>query len=205
MKKASNDTRFWSAGGSATLAIGSSTVRNFASCTFFSITRLLPFSRITRSSLGRLKAAVCTPRLPSPAVNTTLTTRIGASSPSLALRYFGSIGSAFSSACRCFENVCSFARLGIVAQRDEGFERRLVVEPLVLVDLVRPDGRLDRRVELHPGDVAGVVVVRAGTRRRAPCRNFLSDGRAGQVGGLAQQRRGARRARPDTRASRARR
>ena len=36
---------------------------NFASCTFFSITRLVPFSLTTRSSFGRLKAAVCTPRL----------------------------------------------------------------------------------------------------------------------------------------------
>ena len=34
-------------------------------------------------------------------------------------------------------------RLGVVTQRDERLERRLVVEPLVLVDLVRADGRLD--------------------------------------------------------------
>ena len=51
------------------------------------------------------------------------------------------------------------ARLGRVGERDERLERRLEVEPLVLVDLVRTDRRLDRRVELHPRDVARVVVV----------------------------------------------
>ena len=40
--------------GSATFEIGSSTILNFASCTFLSITRLVPFSRTTRSSFGRL-------------------------------------------------------------------------------------------------------------------------------------------------------
>ena len=44
-----------------TLAIGTSTVWNFASWMFFSITRFEPFSCTTRSSLGRLYAAVCTP------------------------------------------------------------------------------------------------------------------------------------------------
>ena len=73
---------------------------NFASCTFLSITRLVPFSLTTRSSLGRLKAAVWTPRLPSPAAKISLTTRIGAKAPSFGLRYFGSIGRLFSSSCR---------------------------------------------------------------------------------------------------------
>ena len=49
--------------------------------------------------------------------------------------------------------------LRVVAKRDERFERRLVVEPLVLVDLVRADRRLDAGVKLHPRDVAVVVVV----------------------------------------------
>ena len=43
------------------LAIGMSVLANFASCTFFSMTRFEPFSRVTRSSFGKLKAAVCTP------------------------------------------------------------------------------------------------------------------------------------------------
>jgi hypothetical protein len=42
------------AAGSAILEIGSSTILNFASCMFFSITRLVPFSLTTRSSFGRL-------------------------------------------------------------------------------------------------------------------------------------------------------
>ena len=66
VKKASNDSAPWSAGGRTIFEIGSSVLANFASCTFFSITRLVPFSRTTRSSFGRLNAAVCTPRLPSP-------------------------------------------------------------------------------------------------------------------------------------------
>ena len=41
--------------------MGVSVRSNLACCTFLSITFLLPFLRITRSSLGRLNAAVCTP------------------------------------------------------------------------------------------------------------------------------------------------
>ena len=68
VKKASNDSALLIARrDSTTFEIGTSVFANFASWTFFSITRLAPFSRITRSSFGRLKAAVCTPRLPSPA------------------------------------------------------------------------------------------------------------------------------------------
>ena len=79
-------------------------------------------------------------------------------------------------------------RLDVVAQRDEGLEGRLVVEPLVLVDLVRPDGRLDARVEFHPGDVGFVVVVaqeRSGPRLEKP----LQRGLRRQRRGLAQQSR----------------
>ena len=86
MKNASNATLFWSAAARAMREMGTSTLSNLACWLFFSITRLLPFSRITRSSLGRLNAAVCTPRLASPAENTVLTTAIGAIAPSLGLR-----------------------------------------------------------------------------------------------------------------------
>ena len=55
MKKASNETFAWSAAGSATFEIGRSTILNFASCTFFSITRLVPFSFTTRSSFGQVE------------------------------------------------------------------------------------------------------------------------------------------------------
>ena len=97
MKNASKETFERSLAGSATAAMGGSTFANLASCTFFSITRFEPFSLMTRSSFGRLNAAVWTPRLPSPALKMTLTTRMGASAPSFGLRYFASIGSAFSS------------------------------------------------------------------------------------------------------------
>ena len=81
-------------------------------------------------------------------------------------------------------------RLRFVADGDERFERRLEVEPLVLVDLVRADRRLDRRVELHPCDVARVVVVgeeRLGAGRQEALQRRLRR----RVGRLAQQRRGA--------------
>ena len=56
-------------------------------------------------------------------------------------------------------------RFGLVLDGDEGLERGLVVEPLVLVNLVGPDRQLDGRVELHPLHVAVVVVVRQKRRR----------------------------------------
>ena len=109
MKNASKATLPWSPDASATFEIGTSTLSNFACWLFFSMIRLLPFSRITRSSLGRLNAAVWTPRLPSPAENTVLTTAIGASAPSLGLRYFGSIGRLFSISCSEPANCCSLS------------------------------------------------------------------------------------------------
>ncbi len=49
--------------------------------------------------------------------------------------------------------------LRLVAHRDERLECGLVIEPAVFVHLVRPDCRLDRRIQFHPGDIARVVVV----------------------------------------------
>ena len=77
-------------------------------------------------------------------------------------------------------------RLDVVAKGDERLERRLVVEEFVLVDLVRSDGRLDRALELHPRDVAVVVIV--GQKRLRALREKRLQGRLGrQVGGLTQQ------------------
>ena len=109
MKNASKETSARSAADSATVEMGVNTVSNLASCTFFSITRLAPFSRTTRSSFGRLNAAVCTPRFASPAANTTFTTRIGASAPSVGFRYRGSIGSASSRPCSWSPNRATVA------------------------------------------------------------------------------------------------
>ena len=193
-----------SAAARATCAMGSSTLSNFASCTFFSITRLVPFSFTTRSSLGRLKAAVCTPRLASPAVKTTLTTRMGASAPSFGLRMRGIDGQVVLQLLQLAGEARQLRRLRLVAHGDEGLEGRLVVEPLVLVDLVGADGGLDGRVELHPGHVARVVVVGeegGGARLEVA----LQRGLRGEGGRLAQQRRGRAPARPGTRGCRARR
>ena len=76
--------------------------------------------------------------------------------------------------------------LGVVAQRDERLERRLVVEELVFVDLVRSDGRVDVALELHPGDVAVVVVVRQEGLRALIEKRFQRRLRR-QLGRLAQQ------------------
>ena len=65
---------------------------------------------------------------------------------------------------------------GIVSHGDEGLECRLVVEPLVLVDLVGPDRRFDRRVELHPGHITRIIVVggeRFGPQLEIPAESWV--------------------------------
>ncbi|MNY77791.1 hypothetical protein D3C86_2178170 [compost metagenome] len=54
VKKESKSTSFWSAGFSTSFEIGVSVDLNFASWTFFSITRLEPRWLMMRSSFGRL-------------------------------------------------------------------------------------------------------------------------------------------------------
>ena len=70
--------------------MGIRTLLNLASVTFFSITFLEPFLVRTRSSLGRLKAAVCTPARVSPAVKSSITTLIGEAAPRLVKYFLGS-------------------------------------------------------------------------------------------------------------------
>ena len=70
---------------------------------------------------------------------------MGASAPSCGLRYFGIDRQRVLELLQMGGERLQLLRLGFVANRDERFERRLGVEPLVLVDLVRADGRLDRR------------------------------------------------------------
>ena len=88
-----------------------------------------------------------------------MTTRIGESAPSFGLRKAGSIGQAVLQALELAGEFRQLAGLGVVSQRDEGFERGLGGKPRILVDLVRADGRFDRAIELHPRDVGRVVVV----------------------------------------------
>jgi predicted RNA-binding protein with PUA-like domain len=72
---------------------------------------------------------------------------------------------------------------------DERLEGGLVAEELVLVGLVGADGHLHRRVEVHPGDVARVVVVALeGVGPQGE--ELLERGVVGEGRGLAQEIRG---------------
>ena len=79
--------------------------------------------------------------------------------------------------------------LGFVADGDVGFEAGLVAEQLVVVGLVGADGDVERRVEIHPGDVAGVIVV-GEEGVGAQGQEFLERGVVGERGGFAQEARG---------------
>ena len=173
---------------------------NLASWLFFSITRFEPFSVITRSSLGRLNAAVWTPRLASPDENTVLTTRMGAMGPQLRVAEFRIDRQVVFDLLELGSEARQLLRLHIVAQRDERLERGLVVEPLIFVGLVRPDRRLDAGVEPHPGDVAVVVVV-AEERGGALFEKALQGRLGGERRRLSEQRCSRARSRLDTRAS----
>ena len=133
VKNASNCTRGRSAAASAREAIGCSTRRNFASCVFFSIVRLVPFSSTTRSSLGRLNAAVCTPRLPSPAAVDDVDDADRRERAELRVAEGGIDGQAVLEALQLAGELRELGRLGVVAQRDEGLEGGLGGEPGVLV------------------------------------------------------------------------
>src|ERR1051325_8603145 len=84
-----------------------------------------------------------------------------------------------------------FRRLSIVAQSHVGFERSFVTEQLVFVSFVWTNGEVDGRVEIHPGDVAVVVIV--GTERSgALVEKIFERGVSGQRACFFQQRRGGR-------------
>ena len=78
--------------------------------------------------------------------------------------------------------------LRLVAHRDVGLERGLVVEELVLVDLVRPDGRLDARLSAPSTRRRCRSSRSRETRRRACVRNALERRLGRQLRRLAQQR-----------------
>ena len=76
--------------------------------------------------------------------------------------------------------------LGLVADGDVGFEAGLVAEQLVVVGLVGADGDIERRVQVHPGDIARVVVV--GEEGIGAQRQELLERRVvGERGSLAQE------------------
>ena len=109
---------------------------------------------------------------------------MGADAPSLGLRYLGSIGRLFSISCRCEAKIRR--SVSFVADGDVGFEAGLVAEHLVVVGLVGADGDVEGRVEIHPGDIAGVVVV-GEERVGAEGQVLLERGVVGERGGFAQQ------------------
>ena len=76
--------------------------------------------------------------------------------------------------------------LRFVADGDVGFEAGLVAEQLVVVGLVGADGDVERRVQIHPGDVAGVVVV-GEEGIGAQGQEFLQRRVVGERGGFAQE------------------
>ena len=90
----------------------------------------------------------------------------------------------------CPENFSSFALSAsswtVMNDSKAGF----VIEPFVLVDLVRPDGRLDRALQFHPGDIARVIIV-AQESVSAGGEEFLQGWLARRRGGFAQERGGA--------------
>ena len=85
-------------------------------------------------------------------------------------------------------------RLLIVANGNVSLERGLVAEEFVVIGLVRADGDVERRVQIHPGQVASVVVVRekrAGAQRQKILkRRVIGEGGSfqKQAGGLPQFR-----------------
>ncbi len=155
-----------SAGASATLLMGTSTLANFASCTFFSIVRLVPISLRDALVVGQVERR----GLDAPVGVTRAEDRVhhpdGRHRPDLRVPQLGIDGQVVLDVLQLARELRQLRGLGVVAQGDERLERRLGVEPAVLVDLVRADGRLDAGVQLHPGHVAGVVVV--GQERRRP-------------------------------------
>ena len=156
------------------------------------MTRLAPFSRTTRSSFGRLNAAVWTPRLPSPAAKISLTTTMGASAPSFGLRCFRIDGQVVLDVLQFAREPLELRAFRLVSHGDVGLERRLEVEQLVLVDLVRTDGRFDRALAAPSTRRRSRSSRSRGTRRRAWSGSVFSVGSAVKRGRLAQQRRRAR-------------
>ncbi len=78
---------------------------------------------------------------------------------------------------------------GVVAQRDVSFERGFVTEQFVFVGFVWPDRDVDRRVEIHPGHIAVVVIV--GSKSIGALVEKVSQRRVGrQRRRFAQQLRG---------------
>ena len=81
-------------------------------------------------------------------------------------------------------------RESVVADGDVGFEAGFVTEELVVVGFVGADGDIERRVEIHPGHVARVIVVgEEGVGAQAQI--LAQRSVAGELGGFAEELGGA--------------
>ena len=76
---------------------------------------------------------------------------------------------------------------GVVPEVDVGFEGGFIAEDFVVVGFVGTDSDVDGSVEIHPGEIAGVVVVRQ-KRRRAKLEETLEGLVGSEGGGLAKER-----------------
>ena len=76
--------------------------------------------------------------------------------------------------------------LFFIANVDVGLKRRFVTEQFIVVGLVRADGDIERRVQVHPVHVALVVIV-AVESIGARVEEFFQRCVVGQIGGLLQQ------------------
>ena len=159
MKKDSNESSCCWAGASTTREIGIKVLLNFASCTFFSMIALRAFffhhALIVRQiESGGLHAAVSFARAEDFVDDANRRRR--AQLWIAILRIDRQIVFQF---LQVLTELRQLRRLSIVAQSHVGFERCLVTEQFIFVCLVRPDGDVDRRIEIHPGDVTVVIVV----------------------------------------------
>src|SRR5437868_14490822 len=78
----------------------------------------------------------------------------------------------------------------IVSETYVGLERCLVAEEFIVVGLVGADGDIERRIEIHPSEIAFVIIV--GEKRvRAQGEELLERGIGGESSSFAEKRGGA--------------
>ena len=117
---------------------------NLASCTFFSITRLVPFSRDDALVVGQVVGGGLHAAVAVAGGEDLVDDADRRERAELRVAVARIDRQVVLELLQVIAERLQLLRLGLVADGDERLERRLEVEPLVLVDLVRADGRLDR-------------------------------------------------------------
>ena len=107
-------------------------------------------SATTRSSFGRLYAAVCTPWLPSPEQNTTSATRIGEKPPSFRITEFRLDGQVIFQFLQFAAEARQQSRCLGIGNQDERLEGRFEVEPLIFT---RPRTDRSSARSMHRGSI----------------------------------------------------